>query len=579
MMQRTHAYLAPLNTPMLATLFALALAFALVAACSDDKPRHAGESKGDAPSERGADPSPAPSKPSPPPSYGFSEDLITSQPVDVLPRVETGERELIERLSATHRQVNFLLLANLDGEIFPCGCSSGQQGGLMRAAGYIEAWNHRLEEEGVEHHALGLGFNLTSPGGLFRDPKEMPYFHKRAQLVSAMLGEIGLSANSFSADGLELRDGEFSADDAPREVREEDQIPPSFQHRAEDAEATLSIWLNDSGEIAALRRYTSFDPQPRKGRVVELKPGEELPPAPRIVLAYDSALSVIERLQKAWPGALFIYAGGGLQDRNHLVVDFTRFLGDKGIAEQFDIRGAREILEVRLWLPKDNAPSVLHPFEIARMHEEELGREQSSASRKASAQRSLDSLITDQSAFAQFRRIPLVDAVRESNRVRFAYHAFVVELERSGLMQEPGDYRKPDAYISGCSTCHSAFVESFREHSPHIHAWDALPESGRADPFCRSCHITYDDPTVHVVPPLGKPMAAPPSRESIQVYEGVLCGHCHLQARPHQTNPEVYKPITIPRADCLTCHNEKQAPNFDVDAAWEKLACIIEQRK
>jgi len=274
-----------------------------------------------------------------------------------------------------------------------------------------------------------------------------------------------------------------------------------------------------------------------------------------------------------------VVLGGPMLGADNGIIEPSEFLDDRGVYAHFDQNGARQLPEIRLFLPKQGTPKHLTRLEYPLNHERRLLRDELGEAGKSSSRRALDELVSSEHAFVQIRNIEMGDDVQISARVRQAYHRFTFSLERDGLMRAPEHYFKPDAYVSSCATCHPKMVEAYKEHSPHMHAWEALDGEARKDPFCRSCHITYDDPGVMIHPaPGGKPHVHK-SASNADVYEGVQCSHCHLQARAHQVNPGTYKTILAPKEDCMRCHNEKQAPNFDLESAWEKLACVIAQNE
>ncbi|MFH1843064.1 MAG: multiheme c-type cytochrome [bacterium] len=108
-----------------------------------------------------------------------------------------------------------------------------------------------------------------------------------------------------------------------------------------------------------------------------------------------------------------------------------------------------------------------------------------------------------------------------------------------------------------CQKCHADTWEIVKSHK-HQTALSALRKKGQGfNPDCLVCHVVgyeyqngYDD-----IPPLNK-------------LTNVQCEACHGYGTEHNRDGSMLK---MAREACVTCHDEKNSPNFSYASYWEQI--------
>jgi len=116
-----------------------------------------------------------------------------------------------------------------------------------------------------------------------------------------------------------------------------------------------------------------------------------------------------------------------------------------------------------------------------------------------------------------------------------------------------------------CATCHASAYKTW-ENTGHHRAFAALAARGSdADPSCIACHtVGFGTPSGYQRAYAGKKLA------------GVGCESCHgpgsEHVRQHQSGKEVlfkYRPLGA--ADCVSCHYGEFSRPFDWETFWPKI--------
>jgi mono/diheme cytochrome c family protein len=110
---------------------------------------------------------------------------------------------------------------------------------------------------------------------------------------------------------------------------------------------------------------------------------------------------------------------------------------------------------------------------------------------------------------------------------------------------------------SACAQCHTAQYIRW-SNSAHAHATDSLvSRQFEFEVSCLNCHATV------------QPKASAAEMAKLQ---NVQCEQCHGPGGEHAAKPgKGYGRITNIQAACAACHTPDISPNFNAQAAWEKI--------
>ena len=116
------------------------------------------------------------------------------------------------------------------------------------------------------------------------------------------------------------------------------------------------------------------------------------------------------------------------------------------------------------------------------------------------------------------------------------------------------------AGTDACLDCHGEDCDVWSA-SGHSHAWGTLQSSGAAmDPACQRCHTTS----------YGQPAGFLSARDSA-ARVNVGCESCHGPSAGHVADPDVATPFRS--ADrCVDCHDPENSPTFRFADYWERIS-------
>jgi len=127
---------------------------------------------------------------------------------------------------------------------------------------------------------------------------------------------------------------------------------------------------------------------------------------------------------------------------------------------------------------------------------------------------------------------------------------------RARVKPPKSDGSQPPAYISSgaCAECHMAQYVQWSS-SRHRYASDPLPAKAyEFEASCLTCHASGRLP------------------DGLPRFQGVQCEECHGPGSQHAAKPaKGYGKISDMKALCSKCHIAKTSPQFDMNAAWEKI--------
>ncbi len=147
------------------------------------------------------------------------------------------------------------------------------------------------------------------------------------------------------------------------------------------------------------------------------------------------------------------------------------------------------------------------------------------------------------------------------------------EVKESGVREELAGQRPTanGAEYIGSASCAGCHVEAFQvwEKSKHAHAWTTLEEAeatGRYEwpvthyPDCVACHtVGYGEVSGFTSP------------EATPLLRGVGCEQCHGAGSAHAANPQEAKLGDVAPERCQTCHDYEQSPDWDYAPRWKTI--------
>ncbi len=162
----------------------------------------------------------------------------------------------------------------------------------------------------------------------------------------------------------------------------------------------------------------------------------------------------------------------------------------------------------------------------------------------------------------------------ENSDVRGLLTAHRGEVAANGLREALADLTPTpngQKYLGSesCMTCHESAYASWKE-TRHGKAWKTLETVANGDrydwdttryPDCVKCHsVGYGQKSGFINPEKTPGLAA------------VGCEQCHGPGEKHAKDPAVEKTVPFDVATCLKCHNSEQTPEFDYARMWKEIA-------
>jgi hypothetical protein len=132
----------------------------------------------------------------------------------------------------------------------------------------------------------------------------------------------------------------------------------------------------------------------------------------------------------------------------------------------------------------------------------------------------------------------------------------------SGLVANLGTKLPDDYRIAGsesCRECHKQDHNDWNESS-HSKAWETLLHRDvQMDSYCQQCHTTG----------FGLPGGFQSARTS-RDRTSVGCESCHGPSHAHSADPKVKTPF-VAKDQCIRCHDHENSPQFDYATYWPKI--------
>lgn len=423
----------------------------------------------------------------------------------------------IDKQLADYREIRIAVLANVDGEVLPCGCSDGQIGGLVALMPKVRQLAPVMVVSLGDNYAPRSLPEATVGGAL-------PYFADRIQFVrSTIRGDLPL---------IEVLAGS------------ESRHAPASIPRA-DAVVQQVVVADLAFELVIARAETWTEIQANRNR------------------------------ESGTPTLMILGGDTVAQRATSLAADHTLWFRSAMNTRHFPLNlsliarpmsGGRGMVLLTLLVPV--VPGKTNKFVAWN----EIHTLRAAVSRAATQGESYDSL----RARLEQRCLTLLDErpiLFHAQQVTITQHDSVdPELYRgySEFLAARTDHlvvshREATGSNARCTPCHEEYVTAFEREDKHFRAIEPLRKAGKAgDPFCASCHIT---------PITVEARRASPDKP--QFVEGVQCQWCHQSADQHARFPNSIKPSTVTPGLCETCHNENQSPAYVWDQYVRQLSCYM----
>lgn len=403
--------------------------------------------------------------------------------------------------------VSLVVSGDTAGWIMPCGCASGQSGGLARRASYVE---HLRETRDVMVADVG-----GAPGGA------SPY--DVAKFTAILRGELamGIKAHNIGAAEAALGGGRL------RDIAAQTGAPfvSANVRDAQGAEIAPKLRIVRAGGMR-LALVGVLSPKLAPAELVVADPADAVLDAlserkgqydAAVVLAY-LPLDELEALARALPEVDLVIGGPTRQsvEPRRVGQAVVAAVTNKGkfLARLDANAGAGRpswsgtIVEVAASLP-DDAEQLAN----LRGYQDELAKRDFSA---------------PETPFAPL----LPDPLPESYQI---------------------------AGSAACQECHPRDCQSWAA-SRHAHAWEPLVEHhAQVDSYCQQCHTTG----------FGLPGGFVSAGRTVE-RASVGCESCHGPALAHVKQP-TSRTLFVARDECLRCHDRDNSPDFAYDAYWEQI--------
>ena len=445
----------------------------------------------------------------------------------------------------TGERIRMLISGGMDGRLEPCGCASGQLGGLARRLAHAqEMFGYDLLLEGGDlvrgNTPLDVAKAETAIQTLFAMPQITANI-RRVSLDSSLVGP-------YHALGLSARDLELPIADFYEGFVNAFQVPIV----ASDLQAQSEMWPG--------KAFLEYDVRGTKVRIASLtlalpKALQDQDPAPLTLL--DPASGWQRALEGADPETLTVVMVHGkartirevaeqLQPKPDLVIGVSgSYVEPPGSSERIGgvpvvfpgIRG-RMLLDVTLARTTDGPALTTYDIIALRGSETKPGAGED----------------------------PSVRAMLLEHRNQ------VAEDDIQEKMAEQLPTPNGLAYVGSeqCRSCHSEAYDIW-ERSKHATAWTTL-ERGEIEryhapvtqyPDCISCHVVgFREKSGFVnikqTPHLG----------------GVGCERCHGPGSAHVADPQIKMGKVgngLPAMVCTQCHDFEQSPDFDYRQRWATI--------
>ena len=460
-------------------------------------------------------------------------------------QTEEGSNNPQPDLEVTGERIRLLISGGMDGRLEPCGCASGQLGGLARRLAHAqELFGYDLLLEGGDlvrgNTPLDIAKAETAIQILFAMPQITANI-RRVPLDSSLVGP-------YHALGLSPRDLELPLEDFYEGFVNAFQVPVV----ASDLQSQSEMWPG--------KAFLEYQVRGAKVRIASLTLGlpkqlQERDPAPLTLLdpasgwqraLAGSAAETLNVLMIHGKARTVREVAAQLQPKPDLVIGVGgSYVEPPASSEQIDgvpivfpgIRG-RMLLDVTLARTTEGPALTTYDIIALRGSETKPGAGEDSSVR---------------TMLLEHRNQVAEDDIQEQ---------MAEQLPAPGGLTYVGSQQ--------CQSCHSEAYDIW-ERSKHATAWKTL-ERGEVEkyhapvtqyPDCISCHVVgFREKSgfinIERTPHLG----------------AVGCERCHGPGSAHVADPQVKMGKVgngLPAMVCTQCHDFEQSPDFDYRQRWATI--------
>jgi len=409
--------------------------------------------------------------------------------------------------------------SNLNGELEPCGCSAASDyGGLKRMASLIEALRDQARVAEVP-------LLLLSGGGLLDD------FSAQEKIKNQYI-LTGLSLMNYDAIALQPRDLSFGVSF----IKAFGQLP--WVNTIE-----LAKDLNPAEEDFASVKFFDYDHQRIGFYSVELPQSFASMKTIKLDAVFEQ---LAERFQTAKKDGVINIVFTTLSPEE---------LAEKGLLPYIDVVMSPSHqpefktptwIDQTLWLQPGHRGMKIGIAQLSFK-----SNDTAAITLLAHDEVTLDNGIPDSASLMQWYsdyNEAVARAYEQTNALKKQFHT-----EQSPYLGE-----------QVCVSCHQSIHHTWKQ-SDHSRAHDSLVKKGKAlDPACLTCHtVAFHQAGGFIDMTVSAHLA------------NVQCENCHIQTRPHLSNPTNNKPkLAANSAElvCKTCHNKTHSPDFSFESYWPRIA-------
>lgn len=413
-------------------------------------------------------------------------------------------------------------------DLAPCGCSSGQKGGIARRAAFIDSTR-----------ALNPHLLLVDTGNLFDVTEE--YQVPRAMFLMRTMKKLGYHTVGVAGKDLGwgigfYKDSVESAGLLPVSANLADRQTGNLLFKPWNIENVAGVRVG----IFSVSAYSN-----------EFEPSRHITGTDTAVAVLDPAAAARRAIGELRPQCDVLV--GILNMGNHAADTLAGKLPGLDVA----LVGATDPMMLRTGQRAGTAMLVSDGVRGQYMSRIRVSLSGLKVSAVAAEVVPLDDTWPEVESYANARK-EFEDALNDRLARQQREQGLKTSLSRGG-----------DHYVGSeaCARCHVEEHHAWNG-TRHAHAFAVLKRKQKDSmPDCVPCHVTgYQKPGGYVDAE-NTGLLVDGSRRNLQ---NVQCEACHGMATLHDTGDPGYRAQA--RAACKNCHTPEQSPNFNFEEAWAKIA-------
>lgn len=475
------------------------------------------------------------------------------------------------------RPVQVLFSGDVRGEVEPCGCASGQKGGIPRRSSFIK--EQKSKNPSTLVFDTGNAFSASS----HLDPFMLPLVERKARFMVEAMNRMGYTA--YLPGVLDLALGEKRLAEWLQEARFAVLNPGLSWHFPKEEPEILGD-LFGIGMVVGVKGFLLEDNPDKEDlhafdrRFAETLRKFQKKGAGLAVVLYSGPYRYLDRpsLQNApintliltsyegawWPKPKTLGPNGrvlavSIPKEGQYMGQFDLVLVDpkEPLIPRIEWMSAfykKRLLEEALKRPElANRPLVEKRYRLAEDQEQALAKKNLFSWQVVALD---DRIPEDPEMKATAKNLKL--QIQQEYKKRLGQN-FPASQLKQGVWSVPSD--------QDCKPCHAKAWSQWAATS-HARALGSLVrEKADNNPECISCHSSGFNPDLRLME-LREGVAKP----------NVLCDACHGYEPLHAKNPKAYPMESGSNKErCLRCHNPKNSPGFVYDTYLAAVRCDREE--